>query len=101
MRSCETVGKGFCITRMGTGRNGISYTIICLYTFNFKTFLVALLAMPVFLLCEVRPQYRYFLSNLATGYTRSTWHARRWSMFTSNKIGDIVSEWACSVAEQL
>ena len=21
MRSCETVGKGICITRMGTGRN--------------------------------------------------------------------------------
>ena len=37
-----------------------------------------------FLLHEVRPQCRYVLSNLASGYTRSTWHAG--STFVSNYI---------------
>ena len=60
----------------------------------------ALLALAIFLLHKVRFQWRYFLSNLATGYTRSIWHARRLSMFPSNKVGGIFSKRSCSVTEQ-
>ena len=48
--------------------------------------------MSTFLLYEFRPQYKYVFSNLATGYSRSTWHAGRLSMFSSKQIGGIVSE---------
>ena len=48
------------------------YTVIqCLsHTCNIRTLLIALLALPMFLLYKVRPPCRwYVLSNLATGCT--------------------------------
>ena len=42
-----------------------------------RTFLTELLALPTFLLFEVKPQCRSVYSNLATGYTRSTSYTRR------------------------
>ena len=44
----------------------------CIYTIihncNIRTFLIALLVSPIFLLYELWPPCRYVLSNLATGY---------------------------------
>lgn len=42
-----------------------------------RTFLTERLALPIFLLFEVKPQCRSVYSNLATGYTRSTSYTRR------------------------
>ena len=71
--SLETVAKSVCIIRINIGRNRRTYTVI---------------------------QSRYISINVATGYTRSTWHPGRLSKFTSNKIASIVSERGCSVTEQ-
>ena len=62
---------------------------------------IALLVLPIFLLYEVRPLCKCFLSNLARRYTRITWHAGRLSIFTSNQIGGIASERVYSVIKQL
>ena len=43
-----------------------------LHTSNLRTFLIALLDLPIFLLYEVRPQCRYILPKLPTGYTKDT-----------------------------
>ena len=50
------MGKGVRITRMGTGKNYISYAIIQYYwhTYDLKIVLIAL-ALPIFLLYEVEP----------------------------------------------
>ena len=47
---CETVGKCISIATMGTGRNYKSYSITqCLsHTCNFRTFLIALISLPMF-----------------------------------------------------
>ena len=43
---------------------------------TFRTFLIERLALPIFLLYQVKASV-LALSNLATGYTRSTWHPGR------------------------
>ena len=55
-----------------------------------------------FLLHKIRPQCRSVLRNLATGYTRSTWHAGRLFIHVYIKPNwDIVSERTFGVLEQL
>ena len=53
------------------------------------TFFIALLALWIFLLYEVRLQCRCVLSNLATGYT---WYAGGLSMFIANQTGGVIAE---------
>ena len=97
-----------CVKRIETitCRNVLKYILgldeeskrhLVLVTFEY---FIELLAFPVLLLYELRPQCWYVLSNLATKYT-STWNAGRTSVFTLNQIRSIVLERVYSVTEQI